>query len=42
MKEYEGAKLQLRSFLIFALDGSGQFHAMAALPLGKEPEVPSA
>ena len=42
MKVYGGAEVLLHSFLTLALDGvRGQPHALAALPLGKEPSVPT-
>jgi hypothetical protein len=40
MKVYGGVEVQVHSFLTSALDGSGQLHESAALPLRKEPLVP--
>jgi len=37
MKMYEEVEVQSHTFLILALDGSGQLHALAILPLVKEP-----
>jgi hypothetical protein len=42
MKIYGGAEVLLHSFLTLALDGlRGQPHALAALPLEKEPPIPT-
>jgi hypothetical protein len=40
MKGYSWAEMQLHSFLILALDGSGQLDAPAAVTPGKEPQHP--
>jgi hypothetical protein len=41
MKAYWGVEVELHAFLISALaEVSGQLHAPAALPPGKEPLVP--
>ena len=41
MKAFRGAKLEILPFLTLALDVSGQPHASAPLPLGKEPTLPT-
>jgi hypothetical protein len=40
MKTYGGVEAYLNTFLILALDYSGQLHAQPVLPQGKEPPVP--
>jgi hypothetical protein len=40
MKAYGAVHVQINIFVISAVIGSGQFHAPADLPPGKEPPVP--
>jgi hypothetical protein len=40
MKAYGGVDVEINIFLASALEVSGQLHALASLPLGKEPSVP--
>jgi hypothetical protein len=40
MKEYGGMDVNLYTFLALGLEGIGQLHSLATLPLGREIPVP--